>query len=54
MNKEEQEHNDELLANRLSEQIRKDDFIFNLDTGYEKCECGKRLNSHGHCPRCDY
>ena len=20
----------------------------------EKCECGAYLNSHDHCPRCDY
>ena len=41
---------EQLEKGRLAEQRQKNDYS---DDG-EVCECGCRINSHGHCPRCDY
>jgi hypothetical protein len=46
--------NEELLENRTKEQKDKDDYSYNDFGEPEKCECGRQINSHGHCPRCDY
>ena len=43
-----------LREQRYNEQKRNDDYDINEDGQIEKCECGQPLNSHGHCPRCDY
>lgn len=39
----------ELFSNRIKEQESNNDY-----DGDDKCECGCRINSRGHCPRCDY
>ena len=47
---EQEQFEQELFENRITEQKRNRDY----DDDMEKCECGMYLNSHGHCPRCDY
>jgi len=54
MNEETEKWNEGLLDNRTREQKDNNDFSFMEDGGIEKCECGREINSHGHCPRCDY
>lgn len=46
----------QLLENRLYEQERNRDYADKLDNGdIERCpDCGTPINSHDHCPRCDY
>lgn len=45
--KEKEEH----VANRIAQQKLNNDY----DDDMEQCDdCGSYLNSHGHCPRCDY
>ena len=39
-----------IKENRLKEQKQKKDY----NNEMEKCECGTYLNSHDHCPKCDY
>lgn len=40
---------------RLQEQEDKKDYSYQEDGSKEKCEdCGAIINSHGHCPNCDY
>ncbi|WP_299116897.1 hypothetical protein [uncultured Winogradskyella sp.] len=42
---------EELMNNRLKDQQQKKDY----NEEKEKClDCGSYLNSHDHCPRCDY
>jgi len=40
----------ELRETRMKEQADKQDY----NDEREKCDCGAYLNSHDHCPRCDY
>ncbi len=55
MKKEQFEWEESLRANRLNEQEQKKDYDYDEDGNPEKCEdCGSYINSHGHCPRCDY
>ena len=40
---------------RLKEQKDKKDYAYEENGAIEKCDdCGSCINSHGHCPRCDY
>lgn len=49
--KEQQDWEQGLLDNRLNEQKNNKDYNDEM----EKCsDCGSLLNSHDHCPRCDY
>lgn len=53
--KEHQEFEEELRYNRQKEQKEKSDYDYDENGMPEKCDdCGAYLNSHGHCPRCDY
>lgn len=46
-----EQYRQSLQDQRLNEQNLNSDF----DDDMEVCEdCGCNLNSHGHCPRCDY
>lgn len=47
-------YEEELIEQRTKNQKEKDDFDYDEFGNAEKCECGRLLNSHGHCPRCDY
>jgi hypothetical protein len=44
----------ELRDSRLKDQKDKRDYSYGEDGEIEKCECGAKINSRGHCPRCDY
>jgi len=46
----------DLFDLRISEQEQIGDYADRLDDGsFEKCnDCGTPINSHDHCPRCDY
>ena len=47
--------NEELFENRINEQKDKKDYDYLKDGQIEKCDnCGNFINSHGHCPKCDY
>ncbi len=46
----EQTWNESLKDSRLKEQKQNKDYNDEM----EKCECGSYLNSHDHCPICDY
>jgi len=50
MNIQEFFDNENLKDHRLKEQKWKKDYNDEM----ERCECGCYLNSHDHCPRCDY
>ena len=40
---------------RLKEQQDKQDYSFEEDGSIEICDnCKSSINSHGHCPLCDY
>ena len=52
--KEHEQFEESLLEQRYNEQKRNNDYDINEDGEIEKCECGNYLNSHGHCPQCDY
>lgn len=47
----EKEEEDEIMRDHR-EQQQKQNKDYNQEM--EKCECGSYLNSHDHCPRCDY
>ena len=49
-----EQHKEELLNARTSEQKQNADYDYDAEGNIEYCECGRALNSHGHCPRCDY
>ena len=51
---EQEKFNEELRENRVKEQKDNNDYDYNSDRKIEKCDCGHPLNSHGHCPICDY
>ena len=46
----------DLFDLRIYEQEQKGDYAHRLDDGsLEVCgNCGTPINSHDHCPRCDY
>ena len=45
----------ECFEARIREQEEKKDYSFIEAYTVEKCDdCGCPINSHGHCPRCDY
>ena len=50
---ERNKYEQELRESRMKEQRERLDYSY-LDGEIEKCECGCPINSHGHCPRCDY
>lgn len=54
--KEIQQMKDDLFDMRINEQKQKGDYADRLDDGSLECcsDCGTPLNSHDHCPRCDY
>jgi len=40
---------------RLEKQISDKDYSIDDEGRPEKCDdCGANINSHGHCPNCDY
>lgn len=51
-----EEMKQDLFDLRISEQKNKGDYADRLDDGsLERCvDCGTPINSHDHCPRCDY
>ena len=51
-----EQHKNELFDMRISEQKKNGDYADRLDDGILECcrDCGTPLNSHDHCPRCDY
>ena len=49
---QEKEH---VKNNRLHMQQYNKDYSYEEDGSIEKCkDCGSFINSHGHCPVCDY
>ena len=46
----------DLFDMRIEEQVREGDYADRLEDGsLERCgDCGSYINSHDHCPRCDY
>ncbi|MFW1995201.1 hypothetical protein ACG904_09620 [Acinetobacter guillouiae] len=49
-----QQHEEELLEYRRQDQERNQDYDF-YDGIPDSCSaCKSLINSHGHCPRCDY
>lgn len=45
----------ELLDQRQKKQKENNDYDYLEDGSPEKCDdCGSYINSHGHCPKCDY
>ena len=45
----------ELKWLRLSEQKANKDYAYTYNGCVERCnDCGSDINSHGHCPICDY
>lgn len=49
------EYQEELLEARKNEQEENDDYDYDEYGNMETCEdCHSLINSHGHCPRCDY
>lgn len=52
---EQVEFEEESRQNRLQEQEAEKDYYYEEDGGIEKCgDCRAAINSHGHCPNCDY
>ena len=51
---EQEQYEEDLREQRHIEQKRNNDYDINEDGEREKCDCGTSLNSHGHCPNCDY
>jgi hypothetical protein len=50
-----EQYKQELEQQRLKEQKQNNDYDYGFDGLPEKCDdCGSFINSHGHCPRCDY
>ena len=48
-------HKEELKDARLKEQEDNSDFAYLENGEIEKCDnCHSFINSHGHCPLCDY
>lgn len=48
-------HEDEQRQNRLYEQEQSQDYSRDEDYRIERCDdCNAPINSHGHCPNCDY
>ena len=53
--REQYEWEQELREYRLAEQKRESDYSFEENGDFELCgDCHSRINSHGHCPRCDF
>ena len=53
--REQVEWEEELLERSFEEQKAKKDYSYQDDGSIEKCDkCGSFINSHDHCPRCDY
>jgi len=46
-------YKEELNNYRFSEQKQTKDYDYNPDGGIEYCDCGRPMNSHGWCYRCD-
>ena len=50
-----EQHKQELLDQRKVEQKQSEDYSYEVDGRPEICDiCRSYINSHGHCPRCDY
>ena len=55
MNQEQYEYEEGCKDARLKEQKDNEDYSYEDDGQIEKCDnCGSLINSHGHCPLCDY
>lgn len=53
--KEIEQYKEELTSERLKQQKQSKDYDVNEDGEIETCStCGTPLNSHSHCPKCDY
>lgn len=52
---EQEVYEEELRENRKKEQLSKKDYSYLEGGEIEKCDdCGCPINSHDHCPNCDY
>ena len=50
-----EQYKEELRENRLNEQKDNEDYSYYSDGNIEVCDlCKTPINSHGHCPTCDY
>ena len=46
---------EESIERRMEEQKQNGDYSFGPKGNIEHCDaCGNPINSHGHCPACDY
>jgi len=53
--KEQFDWEQEIFETNLKTQEQNKDYDYNHNGERNKCDdCGNNLNSHGHCPRCDY
>ena len=53
--KEIEQMKEDLFDLRIDEQKHKKDYAYLDDRSIEICDdCKSHINSHGHCPRCDY
>ena len=52
--KEHAEFEESVREQRYNEQKQNKDYDYDNEGNIEYCDCGMALNSHGHCPRCDY
>jgi len=45
----------QLFDQRIYEQKNKKDYDYDENGDIERCsDCGSYINSHGHCPKCEY
>jgi len=52
---EQLEYEDQQRLRRLYDQQESYDYSLDEDGIRERCDdCGRFINSHGHCPNCDY
>ena len=50
-----EKYKEELKEQRLNEQERGSDYAYLENGELERCDnCGGFINSHDHCPNCDY
>ncbi len=55
VSEEQAKYKEELRQERIARQKQKGDYSYYDEVEIERCEdCGAPLNSHGHCPHCDY
>jgi len=52
---EKEESIERSIERRMEEQKQNGDYSFGPKGNIEHCDaCGNPINSHGHCPACDY